>query len=128
METEARKRACRKYHKKCYATDFEFREKNRKRGRERYIRMRTKTPWLLHLRGVKARCNNPNTPYYKYYGAEGIRMYLTKEDIEFLYKRDHADQLKKPSLDRINPIGNYTFYNCRFIEQSENTARSNKAR
>ena len=102
--------------KKRYANDPEYRE----RARQRFVRMCLETPWILHWKGAKQRCANPNRKNYKYYGGKGIRMLLTKLEIEILYKRDHADQMEKPSIDRINPRGDYHLGNCRFIELSEN--------
>lgn len=93
-----------------------------------YQKCKTETPWLFPRKRAKGRCNNPSNKDYKYYGAKGIRMLLTKEEVENLYKRDHADRMKKPSIDRINPDGDYCFGNCRFIEQSENSSQAQKRR
>jgi len=154
-DIEERNRYYREYYKKRYAADSEFREKRKKhsrkyrernrdelckknreyassaecreRARQRKASMRLEAPWLFHLDYAKTRCNNPNFKKYKYYGGKGIRMLLTKLEIEILYKRDHADQMERASIDRINPRGDYNFGNCRFIEQSENTRRRNNA-
>ena len=80
-------------------------------------------PWLVHFRDAQQRCNNPNDISYKWYGGKGIRMLLTALEVELLYKRDHANKLKRPSIDRINPDGDYHFGNCRFMELSENCSR-----
>jgi len=99
-----------------YATDSEFRERLLESNRI----TRKSLPWMTHLDAAKTRCTNLNQACYKYYGGKGIRMLLSELEIEILYKRDHADLMKKPSLDRINPNGDYIFGNCRFIEHSEN--------
>jgi len=52
-----------------------------------------------------------------------IKNFLKKEDYKYLWFRDKAYLLKRPSLDRINPLKNYTLKNCRFIELSENSKR-----
>lgn len=81
-------------------------------------------PWYSHLEHARTRCNNKNSNMYKHYGARGIKCLLTKDDIIFLWKRDRADLLKMPSIDRIDSDGNYVLDNCRFIEHSDNAKRS----
>ncbi len=73
---------------------------------------------------MKGRCNNPNVSGYKYYGGKGISYDVKWEYyIGFL-----ADMGLKPSIeyviDRINPRGNYTKRNCRWITKSENSKRA----
>jgi len=69
---------------------------------------------------LKSRCGNPNDVGYKFYGERGIRLKLEKSDLVFLWERDRADLMNKPSLDRKNSKGNYELSNCRFIEHREN--------
>lgn len=78
----------------------------------------------LVLQNIRQRCNNPKSDSYKYYGAKGIKCLLFQEDLDFLAKRDKANEMKRPSIDRIDPNGNYELSNCRFIELSENCRRS----
>jgi hypothetical protein len=47
-------------------------------------------------------------------------------DVKYLYKRDNAKYMHKTSLDRIDPQGDYTLENCRFIEFSENVSRAQR--
>jgi len=144
--TKAQLRAKRKYREKNrdetnrarrerYANDPEYRERRnewrkknrdkvRRNARERYNHRRKETPWLLCLWRIRQRCNNPNAPNYKWYGGRGIRCLLTELEIEILYKYSHADQMRKPSIDRIDKNGDYYFKNCRFIEQSENSKKA----
>jgi hypothetical protein len=42
------------------------------------------------------------------------------DEAERLYIRDKAHLLDKPSLDRKDPDGPYSFTNCRFIELNDN--------
>jgi hypothetical protein len=42
------------------------------------------------------------------------------EEAKILFERDKAWDLVKPSLDRMDPDGDYTFTNCRFIEHQDN--------
>ncbi len=90
------------------------------RMREYRLEIKEQMPWLNSYRHAKERCNNPDCHKYPRYGGRGIRFLLDKEGIEALYKRDNADKLKHPSIDRIDNDGDYAFDNCRFIELSEN--------
>ncbi len=45
-----------------------------------------------------------------------------------LYYRDGADKMKKPSIDRIDNNGDYTYENCRFIEMAENSRKAHKGK
>jgi hypothetical protein len=74
--------------------------------------------------GLRQRCSNPRMIQYKRYGGRGIRAHIKFDEIISLWKRDNADSLKQPSLDRIDNDGNYTVENCRFIEFRENQLRS----
>ena len=72
------------------------------------------------LTNIDYRCSNPKDKKYAYYGGKGIRNLLSLHDLERLWKRDEAEKLSHPSIDRIDPQGHYTFINCRFIEHQEN--------
>lgn len=78
-------------------------------------------------RNIKDRCNNPKNHAYKYYGGRGIKCLITLEEVEFLWQRDNANLMNKPSIDRINNDGDYTFENCRFIELKENVKKGSKS-
>ena len=106
----------------------ENREKLRGYHREYMRKHRAEKPWLRHLADAKTRCTNPSIACYKYYGGKGIRMLLTLLEVELLWKRDHADQMERPSIDRINPRGDYIFGNCQFIEHSENCRKAAQER
>ena len=77
------------------------------------------------LTGIKGRCKNPKHIAYKYYGKRGIKCFLKFKDMVYLWNRDKAFELKKPSIDRINNDGNYELSNCRYIELSENIRKKN---
>lgn len=95
---------------------------------------REKTKWIIKSRKVILRtysriwhrCEDKKTRCYKYYGARGIRCSITKEELEFLWHRDYAANMKRPSIDRIDPDGSYELDNCRFMELSENSKRARK--
>lgn len=81
-----------------------------------------KQPWYSNLRAARERCNNPKHKGFKYYGGANppIKCLLTPKENREIAIRDKYHELKRPSLDRIDPKGHYTFENCRYIELSEN--------
>lgn len=85
--------------------------------------LRIKYPERYILYDIKTRCNNKNCKAYKNYGGRGIKCLITEKEIKQLMIRDNYWSLKRPSIDRINNNGNYTYDNCRFIEMSENSAK-----
>lgn len=84
---------------------------------------RKNSPWLRVLHDAKNRCNSKKNPRYYRYGGRGVRVLLTKEDIKYLWFKDKAFLLNRPSIDRIDNDGNYSLENCRFVELSYNSGR-----
>jgi hypothetical protein len=80
-------------------------------------------PWNMYHASAQQRCQNKKHDSYKNYGEKGIEFHLKRHETKFLYIRDHADQMIKPSLDRLDSKKHYTFDNCRFIEFKENVSR-----
>lgn len=116
------------YNRKKYA---ENPEKILKRNRASYLRNKDsrnegtrrwieKHPWYYSYAGARARCK-PNAKY----GKRGIKFEMTIKDFEYLWYRDAADLLERPSIDRIENDKGYTVGNCRFIEFVHN-CRKNK--
>lgn len=67
---------------------------------------------------IKSRCKN-----HPAYVRRGIKANITASEILTLWQRDNAQNLKNPSIDRINTYGDYSLENCRFIELTENLRR-----
>jgi len=83
-------------------------------------------PWKKTYYYIKTRCDNKKATQYKNYGGRGIKCLITVQELKMLYFRDKAFAMKKPSIDRINNDGNYCLENCRYVEQSKNSAERNK--
>jgi hypothetical protein len=84
-------------------------------------RVRQQKPWLSHYHNAKSRCEYKKDINYKNYGGRGIKLLMTENDFKFLWFRDKAYLLKKPSIDRIKKNKHYEISNCRFIEGSYNS-------
>lgn len=71
---------------------------------------------------MKRRCNNPNSTGYEYYGGRGIKHCAGWAE----YKNFWRDMGRKPTpehqLDRIDPEGDYTPENCRWLHRSKQSA------
>lgn len=76
-------------------------------------------PWMRAYCAARNRCLKTNQVYYK----KGIKFLMNKEDFKTLWYRDKAYIMKHPSIDRIDPYGNYTFENCRYLEWRVNTSK-----
>ena len=76
-------------------------------------------PWAKTLCRILSRCNYKKSPYYK----KGIKNFLTTSDLKFLWIRDKAFFMKKPSINRKDDGKDYTLDNCEFIEFLENSKR-----
>lgn len=86
----------------------------------------TKSPTYLSWKSMKARCLNPKSPDWKYYGARGIT--VCDRWLES-FENFLADMGVRPAgltLDRKENDGNYEPGNCRWAtstEQARNRAR-----
>lgn len=83
-------------------------------------------PWYNRLVMMKQRCENPKSKDFHRYGGRGIKLLLTKEQMQFLWRRDKADSLDQPTIDRIDNDGHYSLENCRFVENSANSKKGSK--
>jgi hypothetical protein len=115
--------------KDCYSIRCKkYESKNRgaanKRHRDWKKKNLEKSPWLMNFEAAKDRCLRKGNKSFSHYGGKGIKFLMSKNDFKVLWIRDHAFLFSRPSIDRINPDGNYELSNCRFIEHSENARRA----
>ncbi len=96
----------------------------KKSGLSRQERYKLSHPWVRLVEWARRRCNDTGSRWYPYYGARGITCDLVAADLAEIWKRDCADKLKRPSLDRIDSTGNYTKSNVRIIEFNDNSRLS----
>lgn len=75
-------------------------------------------------RGMRQRCNNPNTTYYYLYGGRGISVCKEWDSYEVFFS-DMAPSYKIGlQLDRINNNGGYSKENCRWATAVENMSNT----
>lgn len=74
-------------------------------------------------RGIKTRCGNRNTPYFKNYGERGISVYEPWRDDFFVFANWALNNgyAKGLEIDRINNDDGYYPWNCRFVTRTENS-------
>ena len=109
--------------KKCCSKIY---QKNKQKIQKRQTKYYKNFPWKYTLINIKARCNNVNHIYFKYYGGRGIKCLITEEELKKLWIRDKAWLLKQPSIDRIDNNGNYTYTNCQYIERIKNSSQNKR--
>ncbi|KKU23320.1 MAG: hypothetical protein UX36_C0006G0016 [Microgenomates group bacterium GW2011_GWC1_46_15] len=76
-------------------------------------------PWMKHHNSAK---------YCRRGIRKSLRYELTTDQVKFIWFRDKAMNMTRPSIDRKNQLDHYTFKNVRFLELAENISRSNKSR
>lgn len=122
------------YEKKWYAankdkhrvTNKNWVKNNPEAKRESDKLYRRTHPWIVSHYSAEQRCNNPKHDSYPYYGGKGIKFCLTLQDTELAWKRDGADLMKKPSIDRLDSTKDYTADNIQFIEHVINSGRTKR--
>jgi len=81
-------------------------------------------PWRTTFNHIKQRCNNKKHKDFKYYGGRGIKCLITVDELKKLWIMDKAYLMKRPSIDRKENDGDYTFNNCQYIELAKNTIKA----
>lgn len=74
-------------------------------------------------RGMKSRCENPNTRNYKWYGGKGIKVEWLSFQEFFTWSVEHG-YTEGLEIDRIDPAKNYSSSNCMWCSKSDNIARA----
>jgi hypothetical protein len=103
-----------------------------KSDRGKAVRRRAYKNYLLTLRGLlqsrfhnmKARCNNPQYPSYKYYGGRGIKLLFSscEELYDYVVNTlgiDTYEILKPLQIHRIDNNGHYEPNNIQFLTSAE---------
>jgi len=98
-------------------------KRDKEKQRLRVKKYLNENPWMKSLIYIRARCNNPNKKWYELYGGKGIKCLITGKELKELWFRDKAYLMERPSIDRIDNDGNYTFENCRYIELKVNSGK-----
>lgn len=79
-----------------------------------------KTSTYKIWKGIKQRCYNPNSKAYRYYGKRGIKMCDQWRESFINFYTDMGIRPDGLELDRIDPDGDYTPLNCRWVTAKEN--------
>ena len=93
---------------------------------EKKYKERTIKDYLSHrLRQMRYRCNNSNSPIYKYYGGRGIKCLFASTDSFILWVTsvlgyNTIEKLRGLEIDRIDNDGHYECGNIRFVTRAEN--------
>ena len=96
--------------------NIEDKRASSRRSRKPYLE---RNPWAKTWQAIKSRCLNKKHGYF----IRGIKNFLKTADVKYLWFRDKAYNMDKPSIDRIDRSGHYTLENCRFMELRENLRR-----
>lgn len=77
------------------------------------------------FKSIHARCENPKSTPYRWYGARGIKVCEAWDTFENFYSWAMSHGYKQGlSIDRIDPDKDYCPENCRWITRSENSSRA----
>ena len=74
--------------------------------------LKNNPPWYRYYGYLHSRCDGKSHHYFKV----GIKSLLTMADLKYMWFRDEAYNLKRPTLSRFKHDKHYTIDNCKFIE------------
>lgn len=98
--------------------------KNKDKVKKALFEWKNRNPWRCGYDNAKRRTNGKDSKY----GKRGIKFSMTIEEFKFLWFRDKAYLMERPSIDRINTGGDYVLCNCRYIEFKDNANRPKSIR
>lgn len=75
--------------------------------------------WIVTLEKIRFRVKDKDPKIRKYYYDKKVKNYLTKESIKYLWDRDKANRMRRPSIHRIDNDGDYSIKNCEYLEFSD---------
>lgn len=81
---------------------------------------KTKHPLYTTYKGMLARCNHPNSKYYKYYGGRGIKVAKRWQGpLGFKhFVEDMGERPKGFTIERLNNNRGYSAKNCTWVTMS----------
>lgn len=113
-----RKQYCKEWYRNNKKYYLKYKSKYRKL-------LKKSKPWLIVLQNIRCRLANSvskvgsESKHRKNKAYCFINNYLTGKDIKFLWFRDKAYLMKRPSIHKKNNKNHYTLDNCKFLELSE---------